>query len=260
VPLNPGLTRDLVRGLNPSIIRAAGEAADASFADVVLLMNFEDGTNLGVDAVDLSAAAHGGGTWQQGAKVSTDQAKFGVNSLKLDGNTDRITFANDADFQFGAGDFTVEAWVWGTQDMSTFGHGTLASLWTAGQQSWMFQIQSGGNGNILTRGSVDGTTLSINVTNSLVAEVAAASWYHVAWSRVGNTLYACVNDNIEALVDVTGITFHPSTGVMDIGAHSNTSDEWSGFIDSIRITKGVGRYSGSVDTSYGEPTEAFPTA
>lgn len=42
------------------------------------------------------------------------QDKFGSGSLRLDGTTDDIKYADHADWTLGTGDFTIEAW--GYQD------------------------------------------------------------------------------------------------------------------------------------------------
>jgi hypothetical protein len=47
------------------------------------------------------------------AQVDTAIKKIGTGSLLLDaGGDDRLTTPNNADFAFGAGDYTIEFWVY----------------------------------------------------------------------------------------------------------------------------------------------------
>jgi hypothetical protein len=51
---------------------------------------------------------------QGNAKLSTAQKKFGTASLLLDGVGDYASVASQPDFEFGTGDFCIEAWVYPT--------------------------------------------------------------------------------------------------------------------------------------------------
>ena len=45
------------------------------------------------------------------ATISSTQAKFGSNSLSLDGTGDYLQIADNASLEFGDGDLTIEAWL-----------------------------------------------------------------------------------------------------------------------------------------------------
>ncbi|QKC83613.1 LamG-like jellyroll fold domain-containing protein [Mesorhizobium sp. NZP2077] len=52
-------------------------------------------------------------------------------------------------------------------------------------------------------------------------------------------------------------TINPSGAVLSIGADGNTSGfNFNGWIDEVRITKGVARYAS--DSGFTAPTAAFP--
>ena len=44
--------------------------------------------------------------------VSTDQSRLYGSSIFFDGSDDYIVYSSDSDFDFGTGDFTIEAWVY----------------------------------------------------------------------------------------------------------------------------------------------------
>ena len=44
------------------------------------------------------------------AKISTAQSVFGGSSLLLDGSVDYLSYASNANFDYGTDDFTIEGW------------------------------------------------------------------------------------------------------------------------------------------------------
>src|SRR5690349_13368437 len=83
---------------------------NAPFSDVVLLCGFE-GSDGSTTFTDESTAANSG-TFVGTAQIDTAQFKFGSSSYyQTTTSTSAITIPNSANFAFGAGDFTIEAWV-----------------------------------------------------------------------------------------------------------------------------------------------------
>ena len=80
-------------------------AGDSDYSEVTLLLPLNNTTDY--SSLGLSVSSYGD------AAISTDESKWGGSSLYLDGDGDYLQIAqNDTAFNFGTGDFTIEAWVY----------------------------------------------------------------------------------------------------------------------------------------------------
>jgi hypothetical protein len=230
--------------INPYSFAAA--ATDPDFANVSLLLHM-DGSNGSTTFTDSSSNALTvtvGGD----AQISTAQSKFGGASGLFDGNGDRVSVANNAALDFGTGDFTVECWVRSIAALNSYsveyahiagkGNGVATGSWALG----FFQSKITWSANfVITQGT---TTLTNN------------TWYHFAASRSGSTLKLFVNGSQESsstdTIDNTS-SFSFNAGdrqASDPGAQYPLN----GYIDDLRITKGVARYT----AAFTPPTAPFP--
>lgn len=171
------------------------------------------------------------------AQLSTAQKKYGASSLLLDGDGDYVTYAASSDFDFGTGDFTIELWYRSTQ---TTAYATLFALaWDSGS-NW--QVMNGESSNQLCAwaNAISTSYPILTVTNSAVHDGA---WHHFAWVRSGNvhTLYF---DGVSHATGTSAASIGNSSGVLNIGRDPTYGPRYySGYIDDLRITKGVARYT-----------------
>jgi YD repeat-containing protein len=178
------------------------------------------------------------------ARISTTQSKFGGSAMAFDGDNDYLTVPASPgnDFNFGTGDFTIEAWIYplslsSPQYQSIFGGGS-------GEFIFLLNNATVEVGRFYIAGIAGG------------GPVTANAWQHIAVSRAGTTLKVFVGGVQKASVtDSTNITY---AGVPRIGGSSNPSNfaYFNGYLDDLRITKGVARYTGS----FTPPAQAFPDA
>ena len=192
-------------------------------------------------------------TFDNQAKISSDQAYTGNTSLYLDGTGDRVYTANGPGL-FGSGDFTIEFWARpDTDDSSQW----ICSLHSgANNSSWYLQM--GVNNTIrglLSRSGGADIVLesSINTINELV-------WTHITFMRNGVGLYLFANG---VLVDSDVGTLSPGetaynggvTPTVDlyIGRRPGSLTHFGGYIDNFRLTKSA-RYP---ITGFAPPT-SFP--
>jgi len=181
------------------------------------------------------------------AQISTSVKKYGAGSMYFDGSGDYLAVPSSPNLGFASGDFTVEGWLYlnsypGTSaamyvcdfrngSTNNFGFGVIGVSGFA--RPYMFV----GSGPVDATGS---TSLSLGV------------WYHIAMVRSGSTVTYYLN----GVSDATMTTSYSqgATGVT-IGARYTGSTEYvNGYIDDLRITKGVARYT----TTFTPPTAAFP--
>lgn len=163
------------------------------------------------------------------AQIDTTIKKFGTGSLMLDGTGDYIAVANDPDFGFGTGTFSIEGWFYannvsGTKAMIDMRAGTNTDpgLYVRLVNDVVYVYYNGAD--ILNGGSISATT-----------------WTHVAITRTGTTLNLYVNGSRVA----SNSSFNNDLGAskpLAIGSTYAGADYWDGHIDDFRIST-VARYT-----------------
>lgn len=206
---------------------------DPYFSNVSLLLK-ADGANGGTTFTDSSpnafAVSRAGNT-----VISTAQSKFGGSSAYFDGSSGLYLADNNA-FTFDA-DFTIEAWVYLT---NTNGWRSIISHWNT--PSFTFRVD---NGRPYLAYRIGGIDVGRTGTSTLVS---ANTWTHVAVTRSGSTIRFFVNGVQDASTFTAAGPLANSTNRVDVGSFSNNgalnnSYSLAGYIDDLRVTKGVARYT-----------------
>ena len=218
--------------------RSSGGGGDLDFGKVSLLLH-GDGANGSTILTDSSAvpktvAALGG------AVVSTAQSKWGGASLVLDGSGDYLSAPAHADFVFGVGDFTVELLI----NTTTAAEKVLVDQFVVEDaNSWQLAVKSG---------RLSWYSGGYSLTGA--AAVNNGAWHHVAAVRSAGTLRFFVDGVLDGSAAL-GHNFNTNL-VLGIGAQvaSRASVyDFPGYIDELRITKGVGLYT----ANFAPPTGPF---
>ena len=172
------------------------------------------------------------------ASTSSAIKKYGTGAMYFDGTDDRITTFASPNYAFGAGDFTVEAWVYTT---------TLA-----GEKGFLQTSDTAGG---LKAAYTSGITISlvgindprywyVNVAGTGVQSNTSPiinTWYHVAVTRASGSVRLFVNGTLVG--GPTSITTSVAGQNLVIGGYYSTNYLWNGYVDDLRITKGVARYT-----------------
>jgi len=172
------------------------------------------------------------------AQISTAQSKYGGSSMFFNGSGNALKAPYIPSMDFGTGDFTIECWVYTTNTSPGYSQTVLARHGSTGGTIWIIQILNGGTSRIVLSGSVvcAGTT------------VAANTWTHIAFTRSGTSLRAFNNGVLfQTVTDSTSLS---GTQILSVGAQSDVAESFIGYIDDVRITKGVARYT----TNFTPPT------
>lgn len=168
--------------------------------------------------------------------TSTSQFKFGGSSILLNGATsNKLVFApNSQSVIFGSGDFTVEAWVYpfvqsGSQILF-LGQGDAASA--AGSSNVMYISATGASSEIYVGSSAGASAVSPNPP--------ALTWSHVAYVRNGTSWKTYLNGaQVGSATLGAGATMNVgSTAVPASIGYAVGVNQFSGFIDDFRVTKG----------------------
>jgi len=189
------------------------------------------------------------------SSITTSQSKFGGasgNFVRASGGRLNVATTKN-EFVFGAGDFTIEAWVY-LNSLPTSGY--PGSFWICG---WGPANANPGFDFYLTS-----TNIVVNITDFSSATatgvhgMSTGQWYHIAASRSGSAVKVFVNGQEKGSGSSTVDAVAPSYGnAIAISAAeptgASTGGNFDGFIDELRITKGYCRYT----STFSVPTAAF---
>ncbi len=224
---------------------------DPSWTSVVLLLPF-DGVDGATTTTDLSNSAHAM-TFSGNAQLDTAQFKFGTASLLCDGAGDLVFSADSADWNFGSGLFTIEAFI---RPNSVTSNRFIVSQWgNASNMAWALWISAGTlSWNVSTTGAN-------NLADIAAGTVSNGSWQFAAIDYDGTKYRLYLGTTGTAAMvgsSSTGRTIFNAAASMTVGASEAGSFGYDGWIDEIRITKGVARYASDAGATI--PTIAFPTS
>ncbi|MFN4913870.1 MAG: glycine-rich domain-containing protein [Sphingomonadales bacterium] len=196
-----------------------------------------NGSNGGTTFTDASAAANAVSR-NGNTAYTTAQAKFGGSSVYFDGNNDNLLVgaANDADFDFGSGDFTIELYVrpdgtGGGSPISYVGGPFSAEGWA---------VRTSNQLHFVTYDNSSNPTLNLSG-----GTILANTWYHIAIARSGNTITGYI-DGAQVFTTTKTGSLHATGGqtkYFQLGEqfYNSGNDDWAGYISHVRVTKGVAR-------------------
>lgn len=248
---------------------------DPVFSNVSLLLH-GNGTN-GSTTITDSSLSPKTVTAFGNAQISTAQSKFGGASLYLDGTGSRLSVnSNSADLALGFGSFTIEGWI-RTVAYATAAYETYwpivarAGAYHTGSssflQAYVFRYSpQEGNRLVLNHrpssvGFVEGTHMFTK--RSSVLNLSHGTWYYVATVRDENDLRIYldgvnVTDTLTGNYNWSSFDFSLSVPYFEVGRMRGGPDVvfWNanGYIDELRITKGVARYT----SNFTPPAAPFP--
>jgi hypothetical protein len=156
--------------------------------------------------------------------------------MEFDGSGDYLVPRSLTELAFGTGDFTIEFWL--------YLNNTVLEQW--------FVAWTGPNTNTIY--FKDGTIRfyandGLRITGS---SLSTSTWYHIALVRSSGSTKLYIDGT------QTGSTYTDTNSYVPtayaIGATTAGAVSLNGFIDDLRITKGVARYT----AAFTPPTKAFP--
>jgi predicted acyltransferase (DUF342 family) len=170
---------------------------------------------------------------QGNAKLSTVEKKFGTASLVLDGSGDYIALASNPDFAYSTDDFTIEMWVYRTTSSGLVQ--ILLDQRTSAATTYAPVVFINAS-NQLAYNDGEGTTKISGLTTIPLNE-----WSHVAVSRSGTSTRLFLN-GVQEGSTYTDTRDYIQTPVR-IGSRWNDTGYFQGYIDELRISKGVAQYT-----------------
>ena len=183
-----------------------------------------------------------------GAAISTAQSKFGGASLLLDGTDDYLSTNSTSAFDW-QGDITIECWIYPLvlNGNNSTSYGVVGTHFNFSDQVTLIYI--GGAGRIMI-GKV-----GLNEISSTTGVISTSNWQHIAVVKSGSTTTIYVNGS--SVASNTTSVWSTGTAPLYIGyINPSNGSYFNGYIDELRITKGVARYT----TNFTPQTSAFPNA
>jgi hypothetical protein len=210
---------------------------DPQFTSVSLLLH-GNGTN-GSTTITDSSRIPKTVTAVGNAQISTAQSKFGGSSMLFDGTGDWMQTPKSLDFAFGTADYTIELWFY---------------LLSGDPNLRLVEFEGNADNlscNISTSNS--GTLSYFNGSTNTLSSAglyAINTWNHLALVRNSGTAKVYLGGTSVITQATTPNTTSPR--ILYIGGASSTT--FNGYIDDLRITKGVARYT----ANFTPPTTPFP--
>ena len=224
---------------------------DQYYPSCSLLMHL-NGTNGSTTFTDNSPSPKSF-TVNGNSQISTAQSKFGGASAYFDGTGDYLSSPSNADYTFGTGNFTIECWAYRS----------------TGNDNGILQISSTAGGlqaNVTTNlviASWNSARLYIQANNTYYISTAFTNtvntWNHYALVRSSGVTKLYFNGNLVTDIGTSGAitdTTNYTGTYLVIGGYYSTTYLWNGYIDELRITKGVARYT----TNFTPQTSEFPNS
>jgi len=231
-------------------LQTAGSTSAASYSSTTnvntsfaasntsLLLNF-------TNAAIYDAAAQNVVTTAGDAQASTTQSKWLPSSMRFDGTGDYLLLPDSVNLQLGSGDYTMEFWLYPVSLSGSFS-GIIDTRTSGGVDTNGFVIYFGTSQLRFRTNGSDILTYSSFPTGA---------WTYVAITRSGsgsNNTKLFINGTQQA--QATNTTSFTQTSRFSIGTtYPLSGDFYNGYIQDLRLTKGVARTVTTV------PTAAFLT-
>jgi len=227
-------------------------AGNDSYTVSLLHMNGADAS-----VVFTDGAFGGTHTWTTygNAQIDTAQSKFGEASGLFDGAGDYIDTPDSTDWTMGNGNFTVDSWFRPASltanvclicQCDSFGNATSHSF-------YIFRTAS------TVLGKVYYGDTGITASSATVLEIN--TWNHVALVRNGANLTIYLNGVAGGTIGNIGTeTINDSANKLTVGRIGEYDGYYfNGWIDELRISKGIARWTANFTPETGEYGPDYPT-
>ena len=189
------------------------------------------------------------------AQIDTAVVKYGTGSLEFDGTGDYIQpVVAASELALGTGDFTIEFWMYPTSVDATI-RAVLSNRYDGGSNNVFACAFDNGTG---TYGF--GIYFHTQATGVMSTGVSPTvnTWQHLAFVRSNGTLYIYKDGTSigtpTSFTSDLSYTVPPLIGKDGVRTGGGTASNFVGYLDDLRITKGVARYT----ANFTAPGAALP--
>jgi hypothetical protein len=177
------------------------------------------------------------------AQIDTTVVKYGTGATQFDGVGDYVVQPTNLNYGYGTGNFTIEFWLY----LNSTATQTIVSNWSSASST---------SPNIYINSTIRYSTASSDRITG--AALSTGQWYHIALCRASGSTKLFV-DGSQSGATYSDSNNYGTTAPLGIGTYWSggspvTSNTLNGYIDDLRITKGVARYT----ANFTPPNKAFP--
>ena len=223
----------------------APTAGDLAFDKVSLLLHF-DGANGSTTFAD-SALVPNTVTTYGGAVISTAQSKWGGASAYFDGtNNSYAAIQNSIEFDLASQEFTIDVWMYFIESGSA-GSAVFGRWGTGPSTNTDFLLAILGGKLVFLAGW---TGVELNAPGAL----PVGAWVHVAVTRSGN-VWTLWQDGVAVATKTSALVIpYSPLQSLRLSRWDDQASFFKGYIDDLRVTKGVARYT----ANFTPPIGPFP--
>jgi hypothetical protein len=188
--------------------------------------------------------------------AATNIYKFGSSSIYFNGVSSYTLAPYNPYYNLSSGNFTIEFWAYFN---STSANQQIIGQFNATYFNWGISVSA--TNTISYYLSSVGT--SWNLANAAtIGTFTTGSWYHVALVRNGNSITGYLNGTAGTTTTTTssiytvatpltiGALYNSGSSTFDAQTISTFANYFNGYLDDLRITKGIARYT----TAFTPPT------
>lgn len=155
-------------------------------------------------------------------------------------NNSYLRVPHSEDFNFGSGDFTIEFWIkfnsWAND------RAVLTKGWpSSGAAAFFIYVHN--NSRMAFYSSSNGGNWDIADSVTIATGLVINTWYHVAITRSGSTLRTFINGSLTSSWNNGAALVNNVSKSLTIGNGDTGQHPIDGWIDGLRISKGVARYT-----------------
>lgn len=222
---------------------SGGASGDPYFSNVILLAHF-DGNYKDYSSYDASLSA------VVDVSLGSITGQMGTGSLKLDTTSGRVIADNDSRYDLSLGPFTIETMV--RFNNRNTNKSLIAFKGTTSNNGWELYVNTANRFQTSIYES-SGSRQTMQSSSTYTSSVM----YQVAWTRDSSYIHRLfVNGILQAKVSNTWSMVYSTGSRLTIGRTEQGSLGLVGYMDEVRITKGVCRY----EADYTPSTDPFPNS
>jgi hypothetical protein len=228
-------------------VAAAAATTDPNFKYVPLLLETTSTNgqqnNTFLDSSTNNFTITRNGTPTQGSV--TPYWPNGYWSNFFNGSTDYLTTPSNAALALGSGNFTLESWVFVTNQSASL-YPTFLANWTSSFTTNAWSVHTGhssapNKAQFYCYNYSAGAPLLLGTTT-----LSANTWYHIAVVRNSNSFTLYLNGVSDATGTFSGSVDGGSSNIIYAPSPTNT---WAGYLSNTRIVKGTAVYTGAFTPS-----------